>query len=1173
MTESQSFDLDSLLSEYKDSYLNTPKGIAHLGAYKQGRLQATKNWQEIQDAVAGGEDVTDLVLDRLLPHKDTPHNRDRGAWVHIAPTVTKDVRKWFVNKGWALEKDWPDIAKNVLRFVETAIAEPVELKSACNAFGASPYSKGIQAGFLSPILNALRPDDYRIFNAKSRKTLRLITGEKLTRKIEVYPRANEALENLLEREGSKFAETAVDGARLCDVFDAFCHWLVAVKKMEKSQASEKVPREKAKRVDRYDPESAAQVFSFLFADESVRRTCLEDLADAIELANTHGNLRWGVSLFSRHITLNIAKLVGFHLRREIVVIGLAPQSLDDAVREELRQRCEDYGSLSTTTPTELYTLSVEVYLELKPKLESAFRDFARIAAGTARKTPSANAHSPGAIKQLEIELGRALPQPGYSSERGAPSVMPAAIAIRTPRTVFKRVEYDVAGLLTYIENGDIGLPDIQRPFVWSATKVRDLFDSMYQGFPVGYLLFWENAEIQGTRPIGVAEKARKVASLLIVDGQQRLTSLYAVMRGQPVVDSNFRPVQLEIAFRPRDGRFDVSDAAIKLDPEFIPNISTLWTSDRASFRIISEFFKELESKRSITEGDRDAISHNLDRLFDLPKYPFTALEITPQVDEEAVSDIFVRINSEGVKLRQADFILTLLSVFWDEGRAELEDFSRRAKNPPTAGEPSPFNHLIEPTPNQLLRATIAVGFHRGRLKSVYQVLRGKETETGQFSPEMRDKQFDKLKAAQAGTLDLNHWHLFLASIAATGYRDASMISSNAALMYSYALYLIGKLQCGVDERSLKRLIGRWFFVVSLTGRYTGSAESALEADLVRVRDLTTPEAFTDALAKIISSTLTSDFWDITLPTALETSSTRTPAWHAYIAAQNRRGARVLFSDQRLWDAMDPSLGGTRKSVEAHHLFPKAWLAKNGVTERKQINQVANLAHLEWPDNASIGATGPAEYVPTLREHFSDVTWEGMYREHALPLGWESMKYVDFLEERRKGMAQVIRLGFEALSEENDETTDIASGTKAERGTWTAIESLERNLRTVVRAKYQEKWDQASDSRMRKILGNQAWQTIERSREKYLKQYRTSSPDQDLDILDFCYLGQLVQLMAANDAWELFRSPFRDKRELEDLIRAIVPVRNDQAHFRAVPEKELSRCQIAVDDVRGLLSQL
>jgi hypothetical protein len=189
------------------------------------------------------------------------------------------------------------------------------------------------------------------------------------------------------------------------------------------------------------------------------------------------------------------------------------------------------------------------------------------------------------------------------------------------QTLFTRVEYDLAGLLNYVENADIGLPDIQRPFVWNATKVRDLLDSMYRGFPVGYLLFWENGQANGARTIGTQNRSQHVPSWLIIDGQQRLTSLYAVFRGQPVLDEDYRETRIEIAFRPRDGKFEVAGAAIRRDPEYIPNISDYLASKKAPFTLISEFFKGLEAKRSINDQEREDIAHNFERLFMLQRYP------------------------------------------------------------------------------------------------------------------------------------------------------------------------------------------------------------------------------------------------------------------------------------------------------------------------------------------------------------------------------------------------------------------------------------------------------------------------------------------------------------------------------------------------------------------------
>ncbi len=584
------------------------------------------------------------------------------------------------------------------------------------------------------------------------------------------------------------------------------------------------------------------------------------------------------------------------------------------------------------------------------------------------------------------------------------------------KTCFKRVDYDLSGLLHYIDIGDIGLPDIQRPFVWANAKVRDLFDSMYRGFPVGYLLFWENGDIDGQRTIGIDQKQRQAASRLIVDGQQRLTSLYAVFRGKKVIDHDYRERLIEVSFRPRDGRFDVLDAAIKRDPEWIPNISTLWSSGYSSRRLVNNFIEQLSAKTSLSNDDEEIIAHHLDRLFDLQKYPFTALEIAPTVDEEQVADIIVRINSDGVKLNQADFILTLLSVFWDEGRAQLEQFCRVSRQAPVAdSRASPFNHFLQPDPDQLLRVAIAVGFGRGRLKSVYQVLRGKDPETGDYLEARREGQFDVLKKAQAQVLNLTNWHQFLSALIGAGFRSGEMISSHNALLFSYAFYLLGKERYRVPEHELQKAIGRWFFASTLTGRYTSSPETVMDSDLARFRTVDGVESFLQTLNAIIANELTNDFWTITLPSNLDSSSARNPELFAFVAAQNKLGAPVLFSHKTISDLIDPALKTKKKSLERHHLFPRAWLERNGVEDRRMVNQMANYALLEWPENIDIGDTPPSDYVPAIRARFSNVDWQVMCALHALPEDWEHMDYLHFLERRRPLMAAIIRQGFEKLN--------------------------------------------------------------------------------------------------------------------------------------------------------------
>ncbi len=578
-------------------------------------------------------------------------------------------------------------------------------------------------------------------------------------------------------------------------------------------------------------------------------------------------------------------------------------------------------------------------------------------------------------------------------------------------TVFKEVRYDLGSLIKFIELGEIGLPDIQRPFVWKNTKVRDLFASMYKGFPVGYLLFWQNASTPDARAIGVDHK-QKAPRLLIVDGQQRLTSLYAVTKAIKVVRENYKSEAIEIAFSPLQGKFEVADAAIRKDSAYIPNISAIWNSDL--FEFVAAYLKNLSSTREITDDERRQIQQAISRLSGLLSYPFTALELASTVDEEQVSDIFVLINSAGKNLNQADFILTLMSVFWDAGRAQLEKFSREARVP-AVGAASSFNHFIQPDPDQLLRVAIGVGFRRARLKSVYSILRGKDLETEQFSDERREQQFQVLQEAQGRVLHLQHWHDFLKVLLQAGYRSASMITSQTNLLYSYVFYLIGRTEFKIEEHTLRRVLARWFFMTSMTGRYTNSPESMMEFDLARLREVKDGAGFVAVLEQVCNESITPDYWTVVLPGELATSSPRSPSLFAYYAALNLLDARVLFSAQKVPELLDPATNAHRSALERHHLFPKAHLRTLGITNTRDTNQIANYALVEWGDNSEISEEPPAKYLPIMEARCSPKDLERMYYWHALPDQWETLPYADFLIQRRERIAAVIRDAYEKLS--------------------------------------------------------------------------------------------------------------------------------------------------------------
>ena len=373
-------------------------------------------------------------------------------------------------------------------------------------------------------------------------------------------------------------------------------------------------------------------------------------------------------------------------------------------------------------------------------------------------------------------------------------------------TVYRNTGYTLMHLIEEIRHGKIALPDIQRPFVWSAAQVRDLFDSMYRGYPVGTLMFWETGADTGVRQVGGGENDG-VARLLIVDGQQRLTSLFAVLTGRSVLTSRYQQKKIRIAFRPEDESFEVTDAAIERDPEFIADITVLWAGRYKS--TVKGFLNHLGSHRGATFDDgeggwsdeQDILEERIDRVRDLRDFPFQVLELGANANEEQVAQVFVRTNSKGVQLKQSDFILTLMSVYWEKGRRQLEQFCRAAVDTAMTG-PSPKNAFIEPGPDQLLRVGVGLAFRRGRLSHVYNILRGKDLETGEVSEARRTEQFESLARAQDEVLDLSNWHEFLKCLTHAGFRSGRMVTSQNALIFAYMLWLIGRCDFGLDLKTL-----------------------------------------------------------------------------------------------------------------------------------------------------------------------------------------------------------------------------------------------------------------------------------------------------------------------------------------------------------------------------------
>ena len=589
----------------------------------------------------------------------------------------------------------------------------------------------------------------------------------------------------------------------------------------------------------------------------------------------------------------------------------------------------------------------------------------------------------------------------------------------TPSTKFGHHPWTVRGLVDGIGSGQIRLPDIQRPFVWPNAKIRDLIDSMYRGYPVGELMFWANRSGDHTRAIGTGGQD---VTMQVVDGQQRLTSLYAVAKGEKVTREDYSREPIRIAFSPLHERFEVLTPIFERSPEWIRDVTTIFTDPIKARR---EFLARLRNDREVDGSAEDSIETAINRVHGLLEgYPFQVVQIGADVARETVADIFVRINSEGVSLSSADFILTWMSVFWEEGRQQLDDFARNSRFTPAGvsemtGQTikwTPFNPFLMLDPGQVLRVVVAVGLRRGRLSNAYNALRGRDPRTREITPTLREHELARLQAGQGRVLNPLHWDEFLKVLERAGFHSKDMITSKNTVLYAYALWLIGRVDFNVAIDPLREVMARWFFMSQITGRYTNSPESAIEDDLSRIDaiETKTPQAFIETLNDLVASAAPADWWTISLPEEFVTSSTGAPAYVGYLAALNILDAEVLLSPMKVRDWVNPHRRPI-KGIEKHHLFPKDYLLSVlGIKSTRRTNQVANYALIEWSKNIAISNEAPSTYWTKQIEGVAEERLVRQSEWHALPSGWSEMDYDQFLVARRKLMAKVTEEGFKRL---------------------------------------------------------------------------------------------------------------------------------------------------------------
>lgn len=589
------------------------------------------------------------------------------------------------------------------------------------------------------------------------------------------------------------------------------------------------------------------------------------------------------------------------------------------------------------------------------------------------------------------------------------------------KELFERIDRKVSSLIGDVLTGRVGLPDLQRPFIWKDAKVRDLFDSMMKGFPIGYIMLWASPDgYTNTKIIGNNEKSFKRPDDLVIDGQQRLTSLLAAITGTEVRNSDFKPKKVRISYNPLTKEFYVWTNANERNTQLISDISTVFKAEeehslskyrRALYTRIDEG-RQKNEEPLLTDEEKDIVEENINALLDLNQYTIPTLRILSEADEEDVAEIFRRVNSGGQSLNENNFVETLLAVYDNDIHDQIGQFCAASRIP---AKGTSYNQIIELDSSHLIRMTVGVGFHRARLKYGYKLLRGKDLDTGIVSEETRDKNLAIFRDALQMVTDLNNWHSYLNLFAEAGYLDKSLIASRYVIVYGYVLYLIGKYEYKVDPITLRQVMTRWIFMTAITYFYSeGSAESTVEGLLADMRSITNADEYVTYLDKIISQRMTDTYFDVTLIEDLKTSAAISPAWYGYIASLNILGTSMLFVNSPLSKYWMVGSDGKKKSIDKHHIFPKHYLEEIGIGDDRDRNQIANFTYLDYNTNIDISDDAPALYIDRYRTKLGDDAFKKTCEENALPNEFWNMEYHEFLSQRRKLMAEIIKKAFKKL---------------------------------------------------------------------------------------------------------------------------------------------------------------
>lgn len=584
-------------------------------------------------------------------------------------------------------------------------------------------------------------------------------------------------------------------------------------------------------------------------------------------------------------------------------------------------------------------------------------------------------------------------------------------------------------IIAHINSGEIAIPEIQRPFVWKASQVRDLIDSLYRGFPAGYLIISQSPNMK--LKDGTLSEGKKI----MIDGQQRVTALMTAIAGKEILDKDFKKKRIIISFNPladadaEEEIFKVQDNAIRKDPRWIADIAEIFSPSCNFLSYGRQYMKRNP------EADEDKVEKALDRLLGIRTRQLGVIALEKELTIDEVTEIFVRINSKGAELNQADFVMSKIAANTSYNgnmlRKAVDYFSHLAIDPKwyddmtkdTEFMESEFapkmewlrhdqGDIFDPKYGDILRIAFMHQFNRAKLKDLVSLLGGRNFDTREYEEAIAEESFRKLTEGVKIFMNKFFFNEFVSTIECAGFNQKRLNNSQMTLDFAYTLYLILHDDPTIPKDKIKFYVAKWYVLSTLTGRYVGSPESAMDTDIRRIRD----KGFLSVLEETESAELSEAFWTAGLVQKLETSAANSPYLNVFLAAQICKGDVALFTNYYKVSELIKMQG------EVHHIFPKKYLEQHGITEKSKYNQIANYTYLDSQVNKAISNDAPCEYfskafaaVGEGKAAYGNIcSTEELRANLALNCIPESIAemdyshYEDFLSVRRKLMAQKIR---------------------------------------------------------------------------------------------------------------------------------------------------------------------